>query len=358
MPEPLRTTALTALASIPANPANLLFYAVDLSEADPDDQSKKMGLALLDSRFATAAQGALASSALQNAALFATAAQGAKADTALQNAALFATAAQGALADTSLQNAALFATAAQGVKADSALQAAAIGVTVQAYDAGLSAITTFGRSLIDDADAATGRATLIAAGTGAANTFTRGQLIDGTADEVQLRVQGHSTQTAKAFLVETSAAAELFSVDNTGLARMPVTGLRLFSGANEFQAIGAGVGATFNLTFGQRIAGSLSSTATFKAGASQDAMYIASNLRVGIYLSVPLAQLHIIQPTSDATIPVLRLNQTDVSEEFIRFESTLGAGNAINTTALGAYYGRVRVYVEGVGAKWLALYDT
>ncbi len=45
---------------------------------------------------------------------YATAAQGALADTALQDATAFATAAQGALADTALQDATAFATAAQG----------------------------------------------------------------------------------------------------------------------------------------------------------------------------------------------------------------------------------------------------
>lgn len=71
----------------------------------------------------------------------------------------------------------------------------------------------------------------------------------------------------------------------------------------------------------------------------------------------PLAQVHIEQQSTTAAIPTLRLKQADLSEEFIRFDTTVGAGNAIDTAALGAYYGKVRVYVEGVGAKWLALYD-
>jgi hypothetical protein len=74
--------------------------------------------------YATAAQGALADTSLQDATAFATAAQGALADTSLQDATAFATAAQGALADTSLQDATAFATAAQGALADTALQAA------------------------------------------------------------------------------------------------------------------------------------------------------------------------------------------------------------------------------------------
>ena len=59
---------------------------------------------------------------LMDSSVFATAAQGALADTALQDATAFATAAQGALADTALQDATAFATTAQGALADSALQ--------------------------------------------------------------------------------------------------------------------------------------------------------------------------------------------------------------------------------------------
>lgn len=51
----LRTTALTALASIPADPANLLLYVADLTEALPANQSKKMALTLLDARYLEAA---------------------------------------------------------------------------------------------------------------------------------------------------------------------------------------------------------------------------------------------------------------------------------------------------------------
>lgn len=73
--------------------------------------------------------------------------------------------------------------------------------------------------------------------------------------------------------------------------------------------------------------------------------------------SYPAATLHVEQGSATAAKPTLRLRQVNLSQEFIRFQTTVGTGNPINTTALGAYYGRVRVYVEGVGAKWLALYD-
>lgn len=79
---------------------------------------------------------------------FATSAQGTKADSAVQPGDLAAVATSGAYSDLSgtptLGTAAAadvgdFATAAQGTKADSALQPGAIGVSVQAYDADLSA---------------------------------------------------------------------------------------------------------------------------------------------------------------------------------------------------------------------------
>lgn len=78
---------------------------------------------------------------------------------------------------------------------------------------------------------------------------------------------------------------------------------------------------------------------------------------VKINTTTKSAVLSVDQPSTTAATPTLYLKQSDLSEEFIRFASTVGAGNAIDTAALGAYYGRVRVYVEGVGAKWLSLYD-
>ncbi len=69
-----------------------------------------------------------------------------------------------------------FATAAQGAKADSALQASDIGVSVQAHDADLdwlaANLSSAGRALIDDADAAAQRATLGLAAVAASGSYT------------------------------------------------------------------------------------------------------------------------------------------------------------------------------------------
>jgi hypothetical protein len=86
-------------------------------------------------------------------------------------------------------------------------------------------------------------------------------------------------------------------------------------------------------------------------------MTINASGNVGIGETSPTAQLQVEQTSATGAKPTLRLQQADLSEEFIRFDTTVGAGNPINTSALGSYYGRVRVWVEGVGAKWLALYN-
>ena len=52
----------------------------------------------------------------------------------------------------------------------------------------------------------------------------------------------------------------------------------------------------------------------------------------------------------------MSLEQLGNAEQFINFIGTIATGNAINTDALGSYYGRIRVSVNGT-YKWLALYN-
>jgi hypothetical protein len=65
-------------------------------------------------------------------------------------------------------------------------------------------------------DAAGARINLAIPGTGTSNTYTRGQIIDGTADEVQSTIQGHSTQTANLSLWEESDGTDAAMVDPVG----------------------------------------------------------------------------------------------------------------------------------------------
>ena len=63
------------------------------------------------------------------------------------------------------------------------------------------------------------------------------------------------------------------------------------------------------------------------------------------------------QSSTTLTDAALKINQSDLSEEFIDFQSTVGAGNAIDTAALGSYYGKVRVAVNGT-FKYMPLYNS
>lgn len=63
-------------------------------------------------------------------------------------------------------------------------------------------------------------------------------------------------------------------------------------------------------------------------------LFIESTGEIGIGISSPLARLHVDQPSTTAAIPTLYLDQADVSEEMIEFNTTIGVGNAIE--AVGA----------------------
>ena len=62
-------------------------------------------------------------------------------------------------------------------------------------------------------------------------------------------------------------------------------------------------------------------------------MVVASNNRVGIGLEIPTGKVHIDQGSTIGAVPVLHLDQADLSEEFIKFSSTIGTGNPIEAVA-------------------------
>jgi hypothetical protein len=96
---------------------------------------------------------------------------------------------------------------------------------------------------------------------------------------------------------------------------------------------------------------------TLDGGVSVDVLTLLANGNAGVNVAVPTGKLHVDQGNSAANIPTLVLDQSDLSEEFIEFASTIGAGNPIDTAALGTYYGKIRVSVNGVH-KYIGLYDS
>jgi len=71
-----------------------------------------------------------------------------------------------------------------------------------------------------------------------------------------------------------------------------------------------------------------------QGAAWQDVVINLNGGNVGIGTSSPAARTDIDQSSTTAAIPVLRLDQADISEEMISFETTIGVGNAIE--AVGA----------------------
>ena len=64
-----------------------------------------------------------------------------------------------------------------------------------------------------------------------------------------------------------------------------------------------------------------------------ETMRLVANGRLGINQVTPLGQVHIDQASSTGAIPVLYLDQADVSEDMFEFNTTIGTGNAIEAIA-------------------------
>lgn len=65
----------------------------------------------------------------------------------------------------------------------------------------------------------------------------------------------------------------------------------------------------------------------------------------------------ITAPDFAANTPALSITQQDLSEELIEFNTTVAAGNPVDTAAIGTYYGKVRVSVNGT-FKYIPMYNS
>jgi hypothetical protein len=156
----------------------------------------------------------------------------------------------------------------------------------------------------------------------------------------------------------------LLSVDGAGSVG---GGLTISGGTIEFDP-GSGSNATraFNFNIGGGNYGKIlipsgsGGAMAFYTGtinAAAERMRITPDGDMGIGATVPTARLYVYQSSATRAIPVLTLDQVDLSEEFIQFNTTVGAGNPVDTAAVGTYYGKVRVSVNGT-FKYIPLYNT
>ncbi len=93
------------------------------------------------------------------------------------------------------------------------------------------------------------------------------------------------------------------------------------------------------------------------AGAFTTQVFVNIAGDMGVGTTSQTAQLHVDQKSTTAAQPVLSLDQADLSEEFINFITSVGAGRPIDTAAIGTYYGKARVAVNGT-FKFVPLYNS
>jgi hypothetical protein len=114
-------------------------------------------------------------------------------------------------------------------------------------------------------------------------------------------------------------------------------------------------GGTINTAFGLQIEPQINAINNYAIYTNTGTVRFGD--RVGILVTSPAAMLSVDQASTTGAIAVVDLDQADLSEEFINFISTIGAGNPIDTAAIGTYYGKIRVAVNGT-FKFMALYNT
>jgi hypothetical protein len=148
-------------------------------------------------------------------------------------------------------------------------------------------------------------------------------------------------QNASTYLKVTNTDA----TDGSSRARIALTGGTVVQEMQSIAGDGGYFGTTSNHPFN-----------IYTNGNTRLTVLAAGN--VGIGTTAPTAKTHIDQSSTTGAIPVLTLDQADLSEEFIEFVGTVGAGNSIDTAAIGTYYGKVRVTVAGVGYKYIPLYSS
>lgn len=92
-----------------------------------------------------------------------------------------------------------------------------------------------------------------------------------------------------------------------------------------------------------------------------EAMRIDSSQNVGIGTASPGAKLHVDQSSATGAIPVLTMDQADVSEPIFEILSTEGAGNAIDETGSEGsktFVGYAKVKINGSSDRFIKLYNT
>ena len=91
--------------------------------------------------------------------------------------------------------------------------------------------------------------------------------------------------------------------------------------------------------------------------AAAERMRINSAGNTVIGTTTPAGKLHVDQASTTAAIPVMYLDQADISEEFFEFATTIGTGNAIEAvgakTLTPTHF--LKCTINGVGTRYIAM---
>jgi hypothetical protein len=101
-------------------------------------------------------------------------------------------------------------------------------------------------------------------------------------------------------------------------------------------------------------------TTVLNAASGQNVYFRINNATIGQIAGSTISftgDASINQNDVSGAVQTLQLFQLDDSEEFINYTASIGAGDPIDTAALGSYYGKIRVSVNGT-FKYMALYDS
>ena len=161
---------------------------------------------------------------------------------------------------------------------------------------------------------------------------------------------------ATLFEIESTTTA-ILSISNTtgGTTVAPVEGVLQFRGYNN-RPLGE---IRVEDQASDRQGGWMDLRTADASDVMQDRVRIDRDGLVGINIAAPLAQLHVDQSATDGAIPVLSLDQADLSDGFINFIGTSAAsavGPISSWTTGGAITGFYRIEING--AQYWAPYYT
>lgn len=223
-----------------------------------------------------------------------------------------------------------------------------------------------------DIDAAyVGQASITTLGTittGTWNGTDIGIAYGGTGVSVDINTGG--TLSNVAYLDQANTFTQNQRVDaKIGIGTDPTSSLHIVAVSQHFKLERSGVGAwdqnvinlsTKYLEFAcaTAVAQGYRYKVRDSGGTAQEAMMIDSNSRVTIGTDAytgASAQLSVSQSSATAAIPVLKLKQTDISEEMMELDgTTIGTGNAIEAvgakTLTTTHF--VKVTITGVGTRY------